>query len=102
MNCKLGEFPFFYLGLPISDMSLTMEQWLFLVRKLALRVEPWWGKFMLSGGRLIVSNSCLASLPMFAMGLSLLQDGIHAKFDSQRARFYWEGMSPKRKFHLVN
>jgi hypothetical protein len=79
-----------------------MEQWLFLVRKLAAKVEPWWGKFMSSGGRLILSNACLANLPTYAMGLFLLQDGIHAKFDSHRARFYWEGVGPKRKFHLVN
>jgi hypothetical protein len=32
----------------------------------------------------------------------LLQDGIHAKFDTHRARFYWEGVGPKRKYHLVN
>jgi hypothetical protein len=102
LNCKLGAFPFIYLGLPISDRKLTMEQWLFLVRKLAGRVEPWWGKFMSSGGRLILSNSCLASLPQFAMGLFLLQDGIHAKFDSHRARFYWEGTGPKRRYHLVS
>jgi hypothetical protein len=102
LNCKLGAFPFIYLGLPISDRKLTMEQWLFLVRKLAGRVEPWWGKFMSSGGRLILSNSCLASLPQFAMGMFLLQDGIHAKFDSHRARFYWEGSGPKRRYHLVN
>jgi hypothetical protein len=88
LNCKLGEFPFIYLGLPISDRALTMEQWLFLVRKLAAKVEPWWGKFMSSGGRLILSNACLANLPTYAMGLFLLQDGIHAKFDSHRARFY--------------
>jgi hypothetical protein len=72
-------------------MKLTMEQWLFLVRKMAGMIEPWWGKFMSSGGRLILSNSHLASLPTFAMGLFLLRDGIHAKFDAHRARFYWEG-----------
>jgi hypothetical protein len=102
LNSKLGEFPFIYLGLPISDRSLTMEQWLFLVRKLAARVEPWWGKFMSSGGQLVLSNSCLSSLPQFAMGLFLLQDRIHAKFDTHRARFYWEGTGPRRRYHLVN
>ncbi|KAK1645894.1 hypothetical protein QYE76_063699 [Lolium multiflorum] len=30
LNCKLGTFPFIYLGLPISDRKLTLEQWLFL------------------------------------------------------------------------
>jgi hypothetical protein len=39
---------------------------------------------------------------MFAMGLFLLQDGVHDKFDSHRSRFFWEGAGPKRKYHLVN
>jgi hypothetical protein len=34
LNCKLSSFPFTYLGLPISDRNLTMEQWLFLVRSI--------------------------------------------------------------------
>jgi hypothetical protein len=102
LNCKLGEFSFVYLGLPISDRNLTMDQWLFLIQKLGIRIESWLGRFLSSGGRLILSNSCLASLPMFAMGMFLLQDGVHAKFDSHRARFFWEGAGTKRKYHLVN
>ncbi|KAK1692879.1 hypothetical protein QYE76_009576 [Lolium multiflorum] len=102
LNCKLGSFPFIYLGLPISDRKLTLEQWLFLVRKLATKIEPWLGRLMSSGGRLILSNACLDNLPMFAMGLFLLHDGIHARFDSHRSKFFWEGAGPKRKYHLVN
>jgi hypothetical protein len=95
LNCKLGAFPFDYLGLPIADPPLSIVQWLFMVQKLSLRVEPWLGKFLSSGRRLILSNSCLASLPMFAMGLFLLQDGVHAKFDKHRAKFFWEGTDTK-------
>ena len=102
LNCKLGAFPFTYLGLPISDKNLTVDQWAFLVMKLAGRVEPWIGRFLSSGGRLVLSNSCLASLPMFAMGLFLLQEGVHVQFDSHRARFFWEGAGTKRKYHMVN
>jgi hypothetical protein len=102
LNCKLGAFPFVYLGLPISERKLTLDQWLFLVRRLGLKVETWLGRFLSSGGRLILSNSCLASLPMFLMGLFLLQDGVHSKFDSHCSRFFWEGSRPKRKYHLVN
>jgi hypothetical protein len=32
-NCKSGAFPFTYLGLPISNHKLTVEQWLFLVKE---------------------------------------------------------------------
>ena len=38
-NCKLGSFLFTYLGLPISDRKLTVEQWTYLVQKLAAKVE---------------------------------------------------------------
>jgi hypothetical protein len=102
LNCNLGSFPFIYLGLPLSDRKLTLEQWLFLVRKLAGKLEPWVGRLMSSGGRLILSNSCLDNLPIYAMGLFLLHDGIHARFDSLRSKFFWEGAGPKRKYHLVN
>jgi hypothetical protein len=102
LNCKLGSFPFIYLGLPISDRHLTVDQWNFLVANVAGRVEPWMGRFLASGGRLILSNSCLASLSTYAMGLFLLQDGVHTKLDSHRAKFFWEGAGTKRKFHMVN
>ena len=50
LYCKLGKFPFMYLGIPISDRKLTVDQWHFLVLKLATRVEPWMGRFLSSGG----------------------------------------------------
>jgi hypothetical protein len=102
LNCKLGAFPFIYLGLPISDRKLTLEQWFFLVRKLAVKVEPWLGKLLPSGGWLILTNACLDNLPMYAMGLFLLHDGIHARFDSHQSKFYWEWVGPKRKYHMVS
>jgi hypothetical protein len=102
LNCKLGAFPFIYLGLPISDRKLTLEQWFFLVRKLAVKFEPWLGKLLSSGGRLILFNACLENLLMFAIGLFLLHDGIHTRFDSHRSKFYWDGAGPKCKYHMVN
>ncbi|KAK1697110.1 hypothetical protein QYE76_013807 [Lolium multiflorum] len=80
LNCKRGSFPFMYLGLPISDRKLTVEQWLFLVRKLGNKIEPWLSRLLSSGGRLTLTNACLDNLPMFAMGLFLLQDGHHKDY----------------------
>jgi hypothetical protein len=36
------------------------------------------------------------------MELFLLADGTHAGFDRHLARFFWEGIGDKRKFHWVN
>jgi hypothetical protein len=66
LNCKGGSFPFIYLSLPISDRKLSTEQWLFLVRKLSIKIEPWLGKLLTSGGRQTLSNACLDNMPIFA------------------------------------
>lgn len=56
---------------------------------------------MSSAARLILTNSSLSSLPLFTMDMFLLADGVHAKLDTLRSRFFWEGAKTKRKYHLV-
>ena len=46
---------------------------------------------MSSAARLVLTNSSLSSLPMFAMGLFLLAEGVHASLDTPRARFFGKG-----------
>jgi hypothetical protein len=101
-NCKCGAFPFTHLGLTISNRKITIEQWLFLVRKMEGKIEPWLSKLLSSGGRLTLANACLDNLLIFALGMFLLYDGIHARFNSCRAKFFWEGSGNKQKYHLVN
>jgi hypothetical protein len=102
LNCRLGKFPISYLGMPVSDKKLLVADWDFLIEKVGHRVDPWQGLFLASAGRLELTNSCLSSLPMFAMGLFLLPDTSHGRMDSTRARFFWEGVGPKRKYHMVD
>jgi hypothetical protein len=90
LNCKQGFFPFTYLGFPIADRQLSISDWKGLVSKVGHRVDPWQGRFMSSAARLTLINSSLSSLTLYAMGLFLLADGIHASFDKILARFFWE------------
>ena len=102
LNCKVGAFPFTYLGFPISDRKLTTADWEFLVGIVGHRVDPWQGRFMSSAARLTLTNASLASLPTFSMGLFLLAEGTHAGFDKHLARFFWEGVGDSRKHHWVS
>lgn len=101
LNCKVGKFPLTYLGLPVDTKRPTIEDWEPLCAKVRGRVCPWRGKFLSKAARLVLTNSSLSSFPMFAMGLFLLAEGVHAKFDTPRAKFFWEGTSPNRKYHMV-
>jgi hypothetical protein len=66
------------------------------------RVDPWQGLLLASAGRLELTNSCLSSLPMFAMGIYLLHAATHKAMGSCRARFFWERTGNHRKYHMVD
>jgi hypothetical protein len=91
-----------YLGLPVSDKTLSVADWHFLTEKVMHRVDPWQGLFLASTWRLELTNSCLSSLPMFAMGIYLLQEMTHGEMNKSRARFLWEGVGNKRKYHMLD
>ena len=60
LNCNLGVFPCIYLGLPISNRKLIVEQWNFLVNKLAAKDEVWMGRLLSTGG--ITKFTCQLAL----------------------------------------
>jgi hypothetical protein len=88
LNCQLGELPMKYLGIPLNDTSLGMGAFSDLVDKVVKRIPPWKGKNSSLGGRLILSNSCLASLPVCTMDFYLLHKGTHKRMYTIRSRFF--------------
>jgi hypothetical protein len=101
LNCKEGRFPMTYLGFPIADRKLTIADMNYLVEIVGHRVDPWQGRYSSIAARHILSNASLASLPSHCMGLFLLAEGTHAALDKVLARFFWEGVGDKRKYHWL-
>lgn len=87
MNCKLGSFPINYLGVPLTNKHLTIEDFLFITDRVSGRVEAWVGRYQSTGSKSTLINACLSRLPMIFMGFFLSQDGVHAKFDLVRSHF---------------
>lgn len=56
LNCNLGDLPLTYLGIPISDQHLGITAFIWLPNKMNKRLDPWKGKHMSSGGRLILQT----------------------------------------------
>lgn len=101
LNCVLGDFPMRYLGVPISCKHLNMGAFGSIKQKMISRLDPWKGRFLTSGGRQILTNSCLSSIPLYCIGFYLLVDGIHSDMDSIRAKFLWQGADGKFKYHMA-
>jgi hypothetical protein len=102
LNCKQGKFPFTYLGFTMSDHKLTMADLEPLVVSVGKRAAPWQGRFMSSAARLALIDACLSNLLLHTVGLFLLTDGTHVAMDRHRNRFFWEGQSAAKKFHMVS
>jgi hypothetical protein len=101
LNCALGELPMKYLGIPISDSHINITGFSYIVQKIFKRLDPWKGKHLTSGGKHILTNSCLSSIPVYCMGFYYLQDGVHSQMNSIRAKFLWEGADGKFRYHMA-
>ena len=63
--------------------------------------NTWKGRNLTSGGRLILTNSCLSSIPMYCMSFYWLQEGVHKKMGGIRTNFLWQGTEEKFRYHMT-
>jgi hypothetical protein len=80
-----------YLGIPISENRLGISSFMGISDKMRKRLDPWKGKHLSPGGKLILTNSSLISLPMYTMGFYLLPKGTHEVMDSIGSQFFGKG-----------
>jgi hypothetical protein len=67
--CKVGSFPFKYLGVPLHYEKLRREDIQLIVDKLINRIPGWKGRLLSYGARLVLLRACLASIPIYLMSL---------------------------------
>jgi hypothetical protein len=60
------------------------------------KLSSWKGKQLSLGGRLVLINSVLSSLPMFMMSFFRIRKGVLEKLDYYRFRFFWQCDEHKR------
>ncbi|GAU42324.1 hypothetical protein TSUD_25500 [Trifolium subterraneum] len=65
LHCRVGSLPFMYLGLPVGENPRKDITWKPLLDTLAKRLNDWQNKYVSLGGRVILLNSVLNSIPIF-------------------------------------
>jgi hypothetical protein len=65
------------------------------------KLSGWKEKMLSVGGRLVLINSVLTSLPMFMMSFFELPKGVLEKIDCFRSCFFWQSNHHKRKYRLA-
>jgi hypothetical protein len=90
-----------YLGIPISDRTLNLKDFKVMTQKMRKKLQPWKCKHLSYGGRLILTNSSLSSVPTYLIGMFQLFEGTHQEMDSMRANFFWGDTNQKKKYHMM-
>jgi hypothetical protein len=96
-----GQFPMRYLGIPIHYWRLTLAEWKLVEERLQKHISSWKGKLLSLEGRLVLINSVLSNMVLHMISFFLLPKGVLQKLDYYRSRFFWQGDSEKKKYHLA-
>jgi hypothetical protein len=73
-GCQEGVFRFRYLGIPIHFRKLRNVDWKRVEEIFEKRLSSWKGKHLSNGGRLVLINLVLSSLPMYMMSFLLFRE----------------------------
>jgi hypothetical protein len=102
LNCRLGEIPFNYLGLPVGANPRRFSTWDPLISYLKRRLSSWGKKHISLGGRIVLINSVLNAIPIFYMSyLKMPVQVIKAVTRIQRV-FLWGGVKGVRKLSWIS
>jgi len=100
-GCNAGSFPINYLDIPVDFRKLRNCDWKKVEEHFEKRLSSWRGKHLSIGGRLVLINSVLGSLPMYMMSFFSVPKGVLKKLEYFRSRFYWQGDDHKKKYRLA-
>jgi hypothetical protein len=101
LNCKLGKFPFIYLGLPVGANPRKEATWDPVIEVLQKRLHSWKNRFVSLGGRVVLINLVLATIPLFYLSFMKLPTKVWKKIVSIQRSFLWGGASAKEKIAWV-
>ena len=93
---------FKYLGYYIKPLGCRVCDWNWMVQKYEKRICLWTHKLLSFGGRLILVQSVLSSIPVYWLGLAPILASVLHKLRSIMFGFLWGSTKNNRRYHLVN
>lgn len=101
-TCGVGSFPIKYLGIPVDVKRLSNARWKPIEEKVEKKLAGWKGNILSIGGRVVLTNACLSTVPLDMLSFLEAPKGVLKRLDYFRARLLWQETQDKRKYHLVN
>jgi hypothetical protein len=101
LNCIKGVVPFKYLGLPVGANPRRLATWEPMVNTLTKKLNSWSHRHVSLGGRLVLLNSVLNSIPIFYLSFMRMPAQIIKKVTRIQREFLWGGVNGGRKLSWI-
>ena len=76
---------------------LKNSDWKGVYERFQKRLSGWKEKLLSAGGKLVLINSMLSSLPLFMFSFFEVPREVLKKMDFYRSRFFWQSNENKKK-----
>ena len=86
--------PIRYLGVPLVDHRLWIQDWQPIFEKVETRFGGWRACLLPRGGRLILLKAVLAAIPIYYMSIFTMSAGVRRRLEKIMQRFLWRGSQP--------
>ncbi|XP_055825503.1 uncharacterized protein LOC129894035 [Solanum dulcamara] len=96
-----GEFPFKYLGIPLSTKKLSLTQWTPLVNKIVARITSWTAKKLSYAGRKQLVQSVLFGIQAYWSQLFIIPTKVLKLIEAYCRSFIWSGTNTITKRALI-
>ena len=97
LQCRIGSFPFIYLGLPIGGNTSRLLVWEPILDRMRKKLASWKGNLLSVGGRATLIKATLSSLPLYYMSIFPAPMGVIEKIIQIQRDFFWSGSMDKKR-----
>ncbi|MCH82363.1 LINE-1 reverse transcriptase like [Trifolium medium] len=101
LNCIRGGLPFKYLGLPVGANPRRLSTWVPLLEKIRKKLNNWGNKHISLGGRVVLINSVLNSIPIFYLSYMKMSVQVIKKVTRIQREFLWGGVNGGKKLSWI-
>jgi hypothetical protein len=101
LNCKRGVTPFWYLGLPVGANPRRASTWEPMMECLRKRLRGWRKRYVSLGGRIVLLNSVLNSIPSFYLSSLKVPVVVLNRITRIQREFLWGGVKGGRSISWV-
>ncbi|XP_021971398.1 uncharacterized protein LOC110866562 [Helianthus annuus] len=101
LDCKMGSFPFIYLGLPVGANMGLAKNWQPIVERFENQLSLWKARTLSFGGRVTLIKAVLGNLPTYFFSLFNTPVEVLKRLEKIRRKFLWGGCLDNNKISWV-